>query len=579
MKKIDRLSNTSKKMLKNRIKEITVIMLSFAVAFTVMPIGEINSYAASYWRGYNATASGTNAAVVSWSKLKKKNQKKINGIAVFRNGAVAGNVSKKATSFTDTGLADGTTYTYQIKTYKKKVKKTKMWKNKKTGQLRKKKPSKKDKKNWKRKTVKKVSYKYKNASPVISVTTAKKAAEPSKPQDTSGETGEIKIPETPSDPGDNTVELKDFALTEEAPTVICNRSSYFKVGTGPITLNAVLPGTGFTAEWTSSNTDYVTVSSNSDGSEVTLTPTYNVGSSTITGTIKGTSDYNGPKTISFDIKNTVWVQDESGAYTVFGFGHDENYEDGATFKITCEAVYYDNGLLKNIYDTSLNADRKNYDDIVISDPSVAWVPKSLYKGNVYFVKAGKCSIYVKSHNKTYNFIVSGEVPILSEYFEFVRSWPEKQKGKSEYQKVFDAVKYISETYAYGSVGAPWNLHHGGVGDCIAGESMLEDLLWAMDIENKCAGRGAKNYGGDGHTICKVMVNGVPHMCDATPLGPTAMSNYKIRQKMMIWEQFQDYWNGEMAYKDAQAKWKEHENNQIMYGGEEALQMYKEKNGL
>lgn len=160
--------------MKQKMKRLTVILLAFVVTFTTIPAagGLLDVHAASSVKGIKAYAAGTSSANLYWSKLSKKQQKKVTGITIFRNGVAIKNLSKKSTSYTDSGLAAGTVYNYQIKTYKKTTKKVKMWKNKKTGQLQKKKPSKKQKKNFKKVTIKKTTYKYSKASTVKKIRTA-----------------------------------------------------------------------------------------------------------------------------------------------------------------------------------------------------------------------------------------------------------------------------------------------------------------------------------------------------------------------------------------------------------------------
>ena len=174
------------------INKLAAFIMAFAVAFTMIPFaaGDLDAHAASYWKGLKVKATGQTTASVSWKKLTKKQRKKINGIAVFRNGAAVAYLGKSAKSFSDAGLNAGTSYTYQVKTYKKKTKKTKMWYNKATGKYQKKKPAKKIR--GKRKTFKKVTYKYANSSPAVKVATAASvaAAKPSSSNSSSsGSTG------------------------------------------------------------------------------------------------------------------------------------------------------------------------------------------------------------------------------------------------------------------------------------------------------------------------------------------------------------------------------------------------------
>jgi hypothetical protein len=119
----------------------------------------------------SARATGYYTASISWNKISKPQS----GYALFRDGVVIAHFGKKTTSYSDAGLAAGSYHTYQVKAYKKKTTKKKMWRNKYTGELRKKRP-KKGKKDWKKKTIKTVKYTYKKSSNVASVSTPAKPA-------------------------------------------------------------------------------------------------------------------------------------------------------------------------------------------------------------------------------------------------------------------------------------------------------------------------------------------------------------------------------------------------------------------
>jgi len=154
-------------------KNLISIFIITALVFTTMPIACNNfevQAATSYWKSVSAHATGQNTASVNWKALTKKQKKKIKGITVFRNGVPISNISKNSTSFNDSRLAAGTYYTYQLKTYKTKVTKTRKWYNKATGQYQKKKPPKKYR--GKRKTFKTTTYKYSNSSAKVTIRTA-----------------------------------------------------------------------------------------------------------------------------------------------------------------------------------------------------------------------------------------------------------------------------------------------------------------------------------------------------------------------------------------------------------------------
>lgn len=170
----------------NIFKRMAAMMLAFAVAFTMIPFaaGDLDAHAASYWKGLKAKATSRTSASISWTQLTKKQRKKISGITVYRNGKAVKNIRKTAKSFSESGLKAGTTYSYQLKTYK--ASKQKQWFNKKTGKWQKKKP----KKKWRGKSRKITVYKYANTSTAMKITTPKPAAPAtSSSGTTSGTTG------------------------------------------------------------------------------------------------------------------------------------------------------------------------------------------------------------------------------------------------------------------------------------------------------------------------------------------------------------------------------------------------------
>lgn len=172
-------------------RSLLTILLAFAVAFSGLPFlsGELESHAAaSYIKKLNASAAGETSVKLSWTALTKKQQKKVSGITVFRNGKPIKNLSKKTSSYKDTSLKAGTSYKYQIKTYK--TKKVKQWYNKQTKKWQTKKPAKK----YRGKSKNVTTYTYSNPSPVKPVTTSK-PAQPSVPADT-----DKPVDPTPVDP-------------------------------------------------------------------------------------------------------------------------------------------------------------------------------------------------------------------------------------------------------------------------------------------------------------------------------------------------------------------------------------------
>ena len=155
------------------IKRLTAIILSLAIVFTAIPAaaGSLDAHAASsYWKNFNAKSTGETSVTISWSQLTKKQRNRITGIAVFRNGKAVRNLGKTAKNYNDTGLQPGTSYKYNLKTFK--VSKQKQWYNKKTGKWQTKKPAKK----YRGKSRKVTTYTYKNLSPAKTVTTKKSSS-------------------------------------------------------------------------------------------------------------------------------------------------------------------------------------------------------------------------------------------------------------------------------------------------------------------------------------------------------------------------------------------------------------------
>jgi len=148
---------------KKMMKKLLTILTVFCLMFTSIPMmaGTFESNALAKNITLKASATGTSTAKLTWNKCKSPNS----GYAVFRNGTAIGHYNTKKTSYSDSGLASGTSYTYQIKTYKK-TKKT-QWYNKKTGKWQSKKPAKK----YRGKSRKVTNYSYKKKSNAVTIRT------------------------------------------------------------------------------------------------------------------------------------------------------------------------------------------------------------------------------------------------------------------------------------------------------------------------------------------------------------------------------------------------------------------------
>lgn len=142
---------------------ILIMAVMIATSFGVVAAPEVNAASGLPKVSSLSSSACEDSVTLSWAKLGKKQQKKVKGIAIFRDGNLIGKVGKKSISFTDTGLRAGKDYSYSVKTYK--ATKKKEWFNKKTNKWQKKKPAKK----WRGKS-RKVN-KYSRAA-IINVSTA-----------------------------------------------------------------------------------------------------------------------------------------------------------------------------------------------------------------------------------------------------------------------------------------------------------------------------------------------------------------------------------------------------------------------
>ena len=200
---------------KKRENRIAALMLAFAVAFTAIPVlsGDFDVYAAGFWKNFKAKATSQTQVKLSWTKLTAAQQKKVTKIVVYRNGKKIATLKKTAATFTDKNLKSGTKYKYHLKTYQKITKKTPLWYNKSTGKWQKTKPPRKYR--GKKKTAKKVSYKYANKSAVITAKTKSQAK--TDPSDTSESTKPSS--DTPSSDGKtDTPTSSDGTGTPTTPT-------------------------------------------------------------------------------------------------------------------------------------------------------------------------------------------------------------------------------------------------------------------------------------------------------------------------------------------------------------------------
>ena len=111
------------------------MMTAFAVFFSLLPMLSegYTANAGTYWKRFRARSRGETSVTLTWSKLSRSQQRRISGIAVYRDGKFRKRISKYAKSFTDTRLKAGSRHAYQLKTYKRYSRTVRLYYNKNTG--------------------------------------------------------------------------------------------------------------------------------------------------------------------------------------------------------------------------------------------------------------------------------------------------------------------------------------------------------------------------------------------------------------------------------------------------------------
>lgn len=143
------------------IRRTVAMMTAFAVFISLLPMLSegYTANAGTYWKRFRARSRGETSVTLTWSKLSRSQQRRISGIAVYRDGKFRKRISKYAKSFTDTRLKAGSRHTYQLKTYKRYSRTVRLYYNKNTGKWQ-------TKRIWgaRSKRVRKYKYRYSHTS-------------------------------------------------------------------------------------------------------------------------------------------------------------------------------------------------------------------------------------------------------------------------------------------------------------------------------------------------------------------------------------------------------------------------------
>lgn len=305
--------------MKKNVSKSIAIILAFCIAFSGLPFlaGELDVHAASKKVAkkvmLQAAASGQDAVVLKWNKIKKPQK----GYAVFRDGTPIAHVGKKRT-FTDTDLQAGSSHTYQIKVYK--TKKVKMWYNKATGKWQKKKPA----KNNRGKSKKVTTYTYRKPSNAVNVRTEPgPVSSGTEPDNT--EPGNTEPPDTSSVPAPTNLQYSELSsnsviLTWTAADVSGTpKYKLYRVEENGITQASTVNSArvrdssvvaGKTYQY------YVTTLYNQQESEKSNTITVKIPAQTVTTETKTVTDFLGvTRTFTKKSNQDYWTNDDVGVVT------------------------------------------------------------------------------------------------------------------------------------------------------------------------------------------------------------------------------------------------------------------------
>ena len=305
--------------MKKNVSKSIAIILAFCIAFSGLPFlaGELDVHAASKKVAKKVTlqaaASGQDAVVLKWNKIKKPQK----GYAVFRDGTPIAHVGKKRT-FTDTDLQAGSSHTYQIKVYK--TKKVKMWYNKATGKWQKKKPA----KNNRGKSKKVTTYTYRKPSNAVNVRTEPgPVSSGTEPDNT--EPGNTEPPDTSSVPAPTNLQYSELSsnsviLTWTAADVSGTpKYKLYRVEENGITQASTVNSArvrdssvvaGKTYQY------YVTTLYNQQESEKSNTITVKIPAQTVTTETKTVTDFLGvTRTFTKKSNQDYWTNDDVGVVT------------------------------------------------------------------------------------------------------------------------------------------------------------------------------------------------------------------------------------------------------------------------
>lgn len=509
-----------------------ILMLAFSIVFTSIPIvsGTFGTKAAGYWGNFKLNTKSTSQVDVSWTTLSKAKQKKITGIAVYRDNKLIKKVDKTKKTFKDTSVNAKRTHKYVLTTYKET--KIKQYYNSKTRKWQNKKPA---TKYWKKCPTGK--YKGKKTRNGKKTTYSNKSVVKYSSKATEVFGRAIKDDEVLQeihadlDPWFTNSSLPSSAIIN---LITQNTARYNVDSKGTVT-------------WKSSDSTIATLVTQENGQvcdatfkkagtvKLTATSSLNSKSKTITVTVKGASDstVTEPSSTGITVPGGTVYPNANGEYDLSpGTSYDVSisnvdvnfsslptrFPSGTVFNINASEmvknISYDgvDATSQSAYDFGstkiTNISNKN----AIIDTDAHGVDS--FSNGVFFVNAGSCDISF-ANGKTFTFKVQGKNNAMYRYREYIRDFVSNNSSKTQRDYALAAIKECHRNFKYGPVTDPLAMVTSSAGgNCFAKAKLTRRLL---------AERGINSYehityfnGSSGrHMTLEIIIGGEPYYADPT----------------------------------------------------------------
>ena len=296
----------------------------------------------------------------------------------------------------------------------------------------------------------------------------------------------------------------------------------------------------------SSNSNVVTASVL--GNDIVLRGGNTNGTATITATFTPSSgySYNGGRTVSFSTKNSVYPCNSDGSYSVtVGSGYSDAVKIGG-----CNGPFSD---IYNILPTQsvlrVNANEMKRETASgsqegwmgrqaplkvssISNKNVARImasPIDSEDAGLSFLTSGETNITF-ANGKSMRFVVTGSNVSMAGYVNYVNTFINNNKNRSDYSFVDAFLTEVRNNYTYDGSRDAFRAYKNKGGNCWGTNRLLVRLCVERGITVREIAINIPGNEGT-HRACIVVLNGVEYIADATPNGAFSFmtfSNYKTK---------------------------------------------------